>query len=266
MSRVYGCRRSDAGAILALGAHVKRLALPSVGAVGTGDVDNSAAGGDVLDQGDTSQCTGEATAGACMVASCGAGKYPSHRGLYAGGRARERSRRADALTDDGAMIADVVAHAVASGIFPKDDRDDDGAGVALTGDVNDENALDEVEAQVKLSAADVGPIEDAARFASIIATLRAGGAVVFGMSVDQAYEMLGPSSSPYPGASGPSLGLHAQAIVGYVGGLFLVRGSWGKSFGNYAQRPGHALFTPGALDASRTDVFDFIAIRKAPVL
>ena len=267
MPRILAARRSSTEALLALGAVVAALPIPTVGAVGgAGDVDNSAAGGPVKDQSATSQCTGEAVAGACMVASGGGGRYPSHRGLYAGGRARERARRADPLADEGAMLADVVAHAVGSGIFPADDRDDDDAGAAILSEINDENTLDEIEGQVRVDAADVGAIDDAVRFAAIVATLRAGGAVPFAMAVDQAYMDLAQSSAPYAGASGAILGYHAQTIVGLVGGCFLVRGSWGPSFGNIPSRPGHVLFTLGALDAARSDVFDFFAFRKAPIL
>ncbi len=258
MSRVYGCRRSSPAAKLAIADFVPRVAL----GLAAGDVDNSAAGGPVRDQYDTSQCTGEAVAGACMIAAGGAGKYPSHRGLYAGGRALERLRRSDRLVDEGAMIADVVAHALVSGIFPADDRDDTAQGVAVSADINDENAFDEVEAQVVLPPDGAAAISDAARVAGILATLHARGAVVFGMAVDQSYEDWTPSAAPVVGLQGPLLGYHAQAIVGFVGGLFLVRNSWGAAWG----RDGHALFAPEAFDPARTLTFDFYSITKAPVL
>jgi hypothetical protein len=61
--------------------------------------------------------------------------------------------------------------------------------------------------------------------------LAAGFPIGFGMEVDQSYEALGPNDI-YEGPNGPALGGHSQAVVGYVGGVFIVAGSWGAGFAN----------------------------------
>lgn len=53
---------------------------------------------------------------------------------------------------------------------------------------------------------------------------------VFAMDVDDAYERY-DGSSVYAGLTGPLLGSHMQAIVGYTQDAFLVANSWGEGWG-----------------------------------
>lgn len=52
----------------------------------------------------------------------------------------------------------------------------------------------------------------------------------FVMPVDDAYDRY-DGRSVYRSRTGPSLGLHMQAIVGYIDDVLLVAGSWGGGFG-----------------------------------
>jgi hypothetical protein len=64
---------------------------------------------------------------------------------------------------------------------------------------------------------------------SIKQALSAGYVPVFAMQVDDNYEHLLPDEI-YTGSTGPLLGGHMQALVGYGDGYFLVAGSWGYGF------------------------------------
>lgn len=65
----------------------------------------------------------------------------------------------------------------------------------------------------------------------------------FAMSVDASYEQMTPDEI-YQGPSGPSLGGHMQAIVGYTPDYFIIAGSWGYGFA----RNGFARVAPSFFD------------------
>ena len=77
------------------------------------------------------------------------------------------------------------------------------------------------------------------RLDEIVSALRAMKPVVFGTLVDHAYMASnGPGIVDAP--KGATAGGHAQIVVGYIGGKFLVKNSWGKGW----RDGGYVLFTP----------------------
>ena len=67
------------------------------------------------------------------------------------------------------------------------------------------------------------------RLNDIIAALRSYHPVVFGTLIEQSFENNnGPLTIGPP--TGATVGGHAMIIVGYVGGLFIVKNSWGKDW------------------------------------
>ena len=248
--RVLGARRSDHfdGSLYA------GSGLPTSS---SWDVDLSGYIDRIRDQGQTEKCTGEALSAGLHVAGKMQGVHASALGLYTGGRARERFRKDAPILDIGAMIGDVIAYSMSDGVYPEDDRDADNSAV----NTNTETKLDEEMAEQLVGPSDIQRIDDATRLVDIAQSLREGSPVLFGMLVDQAYNDF-DGSSPYSGKAGPSLGGHAQLIVGYVGGNFIVLNSWGKSWG----RSGMAMLEPSALAPIRADVFDFYRINRSPLL
>jgi C1A family cysteine protease len=68
------------------------------------------------------------------------------------------------------------------------------------------------------------------RVNQVIAALRAGKPVVFGTQITQAFTAL-TGSVPVGRPSGDTIGGHAMIIVGYVGGNFIIKNSWGQGWG-----------------------------------
>jgi hypothetical protein len=96
-----------------------------------------------------------------------------------------------------------------------------------------------------------------ARTTRIREAIAQGHHVVFGMEVDRAYEEW-RGSTPYPGLRGPALGGHAQVLVGYAPGRFLVLNSWGPAWGE----DGYVWITDEALEGEH--VYDFTVVTVAP--
>jgi C1A family cysteine protease len=70
-----------------------------------------------------------------------------------------------------------------------------------------------------------------ARVADVIAALRANHPVVFGTGVTQAFEDISDATPiGQPGPNDKILGGHCMVIVGYVGGNFKIKNSWGKGW------------------------------------
>lgn len=86
-----------------------------------------------------------------------------------------------------------------------------------------------------------------ARLDAIIKALRGNHPVVFGTVVDRDF-LNEKTSSPVKIPTGEILGGHAMIIVGYKGGNFLVKNSWGKNW----RQGGFTLFTPEYLAWERT--------------
>ena len=69
------------------------------------------------------------------------------------------------------------------------------------------------------------------RISDVITALRANHPVVFGTLIDKEFETLmgdGPIETPM----GTSIGGHCMIVVGYIGGNFKVKNSWGQSWGD----------------------------------
>jgi hypothetical protein len=95
-----------------------------------------------------------------------------------------------------------------------------------------------------------------ARTTRIREAIAQGHHVVFGMEVDRRYEVW--REGTYDGLQGPSLGGHAQVIVGYAPGRFLVLNSWGSAWGE----DGYAWITDEALEGEHA--YDFTIVTVAP--
>lgn len=68
------------------------------------------------------------------------------------------------------------------------------------------------------------------RVAQIVDALRAQHPVVFGTDINEAFRTL-RGDAPVGPPTGATIGGHAMLIVGYIDGNFLVKNSWGKSWG-----------------------------------
>lgn len=68
------------------------------------------------------------------------------------------------------------------------------------------------------------------RIDACIAALRANHPVVFGTQVSSNFQALSDNTIQYPPTSN-IIGGHAQVIVGWIGGAFLVKNSWGRNWG-----------------------------------
>ncbi len=71
---------------------------------------------------------------------------------------------------------------------------------------------------------------DSGRIDEVVSALRAHHPVVFGTKVDQSFMSVN-SATPVGPPQGATVGGHSMAIVGYLGGNFLVKNSWGKGWG-----------------------------------
>lgn len=104
----------------------------------------------------------------------------------------------------------------------------------------DEELLDYLAASYPYRIDNYGPIDlDDAGWLDVMKFFLANDVpVVIGASIDEDFEVLGSNSSglwTYKGEQGQIIGGHAMCVLGYnddkFGGAFLVRNSWGSSFG-----------------------------------
>lgn len=202
----------------------------------------------VKDQGQVGACEGFSCSGATETAFALAGDplgfTPSEAAWYRGLRAIARARSTPAgqplpsLQDVGGMTEDAIAFMAAFGIRPRYvARTSDGRNADLEiAAVNDEPGLGELETEaIRLF---VGPYavdpqsSDAEQ--QVQASLAAKIPVRVDSFVDSAYEDWTPSQAPVgaPNTSDPQGGGHAQYIVGYAPGFYIVRNSWGTAFGD----------------------------------
>jgi len=86
---------------------------------------------------------------------------------------------------------------------------------------------------------------------AVIDALRANHPVVFGTQVSLAYEQLNSDAPQGPPIGQPLAGGHAQCILGYINGNFLVKNSWGRNWG----ANGYAMYRPDYI--SWDESFDF---------
>jgi C1A family cysteine protease len=87
------------------------------------------------------------------------------------------------------------------------------------------------------------------RINDIVTALNAKHPVVFGTLVTGAFQQVTDRTPlPCPGANDKILGGHAMVIVGYLGGNFLVKNSWGPDWGSH----GLCLMTPDYITWANT--------------
>jgi len=79
------------------------------------------------------------------------------------------------------------------------------------------------------------------RIKDIVAALHAKHPVVFGTMITSAFQRIGDRTPiDRPGPNDTLIGGHAMVIVGYIGGSFLIKNSWGTGWGSH----GFCLMTP----------------------
>lgn len=181
----------------------------------------------VYDQGDVGSCTAQALAGAVAYLSARVPdapmEQPSRLLLYIQERIREGTSEADV----GAMLGDGVLTLQDTGWVPESLWPYDEANVlrfpydGFTGDACAKRRLIDAEALDWLAS-------------SVQWELANGFAVVAGLRVYEAIQHVGEDGI-IPDPSGPSIGGHAVAIVGYDrdAARYRVRNSWGESWGDH---------------------------------
>lgn len=85
------------------------------------------------------------------------------------------------------------------------------------------------------------------RIPDVVATLRTHHPVVFGTLINDPFRS-NTGSEIIDRPSGTTIGGHAMIVVGYVGGLFIIKNSWGKNWRNN----GFCLMTPAYLTWGET--------------
>ena len=85
------------------------------------------------------------------------------------------------------------------------------------------------------------------RIESCIQALRANHPVVFGTQVSSSYQALSDNTIQYPPTNN-IVGGHAQVIVGWIQGYFLVKNSWGTGWG----MRGFSYFSPSYITWHQT--------------
>ncbi len=233
----------------------------------TGDADLRGYVDIVLNQRQTSSCTGHAVAMGATVAMRAHGTLLdmiSPAGCYGVGRAMDRLADSHGvlppLADDGCEVAQVVLGTQIYGTRPM------AAGVdsdCAEGNINDEPKLNELISSyaTRLLGAHMIASHGAQRVIDISLALDAGHPVVFGTFVDSAFEAYSGGVFGEAKLSDPDGGGHALVCLGYHGlGANFVgigRNSWGKDWGS----SGDFRFSP-AFVAQFSDVFA-MAVRAA---
>ena len=230
--------------------------------------------GDVLDQTQTSSCTGHGTAMGATIAMRANGTLLdmiSPRGCYGVGRAMDRVSSARGtlppLADNGCEVAQVVAGIQIYGTRPMGDKVIvDGAQVNSDcgpANVNDEPDLAELVSSyaTRLLGAHMIVSQGMQRIVDISLALDAGYPIVFGTFVDTAFEQYSGGVFGAAKLSDPDGGGHALCCLGYTGAnksfVGIGRNSWGKRWGI----SGDFQFSPNFV-AQWDDVF-VMAVRAA---
>jgi hypothetical protein len=249
------------------------------------ELDLSALGSGIGDQGQTSSCTGWAMKGAMEIAARSAGLGGldiSARFLYANGRlkrdAGKRSLRGEerpVLEDGGATLFWVAEMVTSLGWATEADVPSSSAGLV--------NRIPSWDAYVAARARKQQPeailrvrAEGAQRLRQVDRALANGCPVVFGTAVSQAFMDCAPSEEPSVfGVPMPDRveGRHAMVVVGrrvdpVWGPIYLLRNSWGPTWGGNTPSPGtepapmgHAWVVASWLTAPETDDLTVVAFR-----
>lgn len=181
----------------------------------------------VYDQGALGSCTAQAIAGALEYLGRREGlstDTPSRLALYFDGRAA----RGHVLEDDGAILVDVVTAASLRGFASESAWPYDVTRFAAPPPAHyRETALHTRLVNAEALAHDLG---------TLLSTLASGYPVAFGAEVYESFETVDTGGVvPLPSSDERELGGHAMLVVGYdrPAGYFLVRNSWGESFGTH---------------------------------
>lgn len=224
-----------------------------IGAPTSGDVPL----GPVLNQGDTSSCTGNSSALAIQarmprMPDGSFAPLPSRLWLYYFARAKEN----DTAQDDGAQLADVFAAAAALG-FPPESAWSFSEDLAKITAHPDYTAAFEAADQRLIKGAYRITTRGDQRVANVKAAIHLGHPVVWGTSLDEAFMDLGPTDV-WPGLTGPSVGGHAMVLHRFDGDMFWTRSSWGEDYAD----GGSARITADAVASSAAS--DFWVVETAP--
>ena len=230
--------------------------------------------GEVLNQTQTSSCTGHGVAMGATVAMRSHGTVLdmiSPRGCYGVGRAMDRLVNSHGvlppLHDEGCETAQVVSGIQLYGTRPMRDRvvvD----GVQVNSDCNSDNVNEEpnlseliTSYSTRLLGAHLVASFGVRRIVDVSLALDAGYPVVFGTFVDTAFESYSGGVFGAARLSDPDGGGHCMCCLGYTGlgdnFVGIGRNSWGKDWGNF----GDFRFGP-AFIAQWEDIF-VLSITKA---
>lgn len=147
----------------------------------------------------------------------------SDTAIYALAREFENPR-AKTLTDDGSYPSKAIDGMQTFGICDRARWPDDvGAHLRVSQDVLEAGSLATVTGVYHITSS------GAARKADIMSALSNTHPIVFAMNVDVSYQEY--SSGVWRGMVGPTLGGHAQCIVGYTPDGVIVANSWGRGWG-----------------------------------
>jgi hypothetical protein len=255
MSKAKGYIRSPSH-VVGLGHpdHLTALPVPTSGEVALGPV---------VDQGKLGSCTGNSTAVAIqakMPKINGAwAPLPSRLWLYFGARALEDSIDQDA----GAMISDIFGWAAKMGYPPEtawaypDVNADEATQLAKCVAMPDWRAFQLAADQKVIKGAYRLASTGQARVDDVKRAIAAGYPIVWGTSLDQAFEDLLPTHV-WPGVRGASIGGHAMVLHRFDGDIFWSRSSWTADFADNgsARVSAEAVASPDADDFWLVEVVD----------
>lgn len=201
----------------------------------------------IKDQGPCGSCVGHSGSGATesqfSLDGDPLGFTPSEDVGYKGARSVERARNVPtgalpALTDDGAQTTDYEAWIALFGVAPRwrpstpDGRNSD----CDTDSVNDNVQLQSAEDAGALLAPGPYAIDPTASDAEALVQSALSSKIVVRVDafVDSAFENWTPGAAPIPApdVNDPNGGGHAIYIVGWTPSAYIVRNSWGTSWGD----------------------------------
>jgi len=197
---------------------------------------------DVYDQGSTSSCVAQSTAGAFQYTRMAQGLpnwIPSRLFIY--WNARDYEHCAD--IDGGSQIRDGVKAVANFGVCPEIEWP---FGIAP---INAKPSLEAYQAAQHAKATQYASVDQSLNH--ILSCLNHKLPVIFGSSVFQAFEgeeVAKTGNVPMPDATERPIGGHAQVIVGWKPETqhFIVRNSWGKNWGieGYSYFPRDYILSP----------------------
>ena len=199
----------------------------------------------IMDQGATSSCTGHGTSMGLWVAMKSQGHelpfVPSQKGIYTVGRELGVVDPAIALSDSGAMPADVMAGISKVGVRPMGAQVDGRFSDCSIATINTKDTLDEIEEDVVHLIVGEYRIDETASdmVDQAAAAIAAGYPLGVGTFVDSAFEAWHPLSPPIgvPNFADSNGGGHWMCITSVREGadgrrIFRGPNSWGPGWGD----------------------------------